>query len=114
MKAEIEEKKLENEEKTSRLTSKHSSEINEIKYQLQDSDNKKCELEKEVTKLQAKLTEQQHSKELQERITVLRSQADSADQKVKALTEENERLQEESISVSTLLLLVWFMSVVDE
>ncbi|BFZ07324.1 hypothetical protein BsWGS_10363 [Bradybaena similaris] len=100
LKAEIEEKKLENEEKTSRLMSKHSSELNEIKYQLQDSDNKKCELEKEVTKLQAKLTEQQHSKELQERITVLRSQADGADQKVKALTEENERLQEESVSQS--------------
>lgn len=101
MKAELAEKESEYEGRISRLTSKHSSELTDIKYQLQDSEQKKSEQAKELSKLQSKLTEHL---QLQEHITTLRSQNEVLEHKIKTLIDDKERLQEETLSVSNLMV----------
>ncbi|XP_035826923.1 serine/threonine-protein kinase MRCK alpha isoform X4 [Aplysia californica] len=100
LKAEIEKKESEHEDRVSRLSSKHGCELNEVKFQLKDTETKRSDLADEVARMQAKLTEQQNSKELQEQISTLQQQIETSDHKVKALTEDNERMQEESSSQS--------------
>ncbi|XP_059170466.1 serine/threonine-protein kinase MRCK alpha-like isoform X3 [Physella acuta] len=98
LKGEIENKKRENDETVTQLHSKYTSELNNLKYSLKESETKRSDLTDEIKRLQGKLTEQVKSKELHENIAVLQSQVDLAEAKIKALLEENERLLEESNS----------------
>ncbi|CAL1542564.1 unnamed protein product [Lymnaea stagnalis] len=94
LKAEV----AENEDTRAQLTSKYSTELNGIKYQLQESETKRSDLAEEIKRLQTKLTEQLNSKELKEQIATLQSQLETSENKIKALEDDNERLQEESTS----------------
>lgn len=100
LKAELEKKESEFESEKSRMTSKNTSEVNELKYQLTESETKKKDLGEEIERLKMKVAEQLNSKELQEHISTLRQQLDLSEQKVKTIQDDNERLQEESNSVS--------------
>ncbi|KAH9523079.1 Serine/threonine-protein kinase MRCK alpha, partial [Bulinus truncatus] len=98
LKAELEKKETENEEVVSRLTSKHATELKELQFQMQENETKRSELAEEILKLQSKLTEQLNAKELQEQLMQWKEQNENAENKIKALVEENEKLSEESVS----------------
>jgi len=98
LKAEIEKNESEHEDSVSRLSSRHASELSEARFQLKESETKRQDLSEEVTRLQAKVTEQLNNEVLVEQVTRLQSQVESSDHRVSTLTEENQRLQEESNS----------------
>ena len=103
LKADIEKKESEHEDVVARTSSKHASELSEIRYQLQDSETKRTDLSSEVKRLQARLSEQQQcSQDLQDQLSAnSKSQQDAQDSRMKDALEENERLQEELSSVSS-------------
>ncbi|KAK3713298.1 hypothetical protein RRG08_043878 [Elysia crispata] len=102
LKADIEKKESEHEDVVARTSSKHASELSEIRYQLQDSETKRTDLSSEVKRLQARLSEQQQcSQDLQDQLSAnSKSQQDAQDSRMKDALEENERLQEELSSQS--------------
>lgn len=100
LKAELEKKESEFESEKSRMSSKNISELNELKYQLSESETKKKDLQIEVERLKSRIAEQFNSKELQEHIGTLQQQLEISEQKMKTIQDDNERLQDECSSVS--------------
>lgn len=90
------------ESEISRMTSKHSQDIGELRFQLQDAEAKRSDLIAELDRLRVQLVKQTAAHDLNDQINQLQAHVDSANRKIKDLQDENERLQEENQSVCTI------------
>lgn len=100
MKAELEKKDFE----TDRLISKHSQEIGELKFQLQEVEGKYADATAEIERVRLQLAEQSAAQELRDQVSQLQAKVDASGRRLRDLKEDNNKLQQENQSVSIICL----------
>ena len=101
MKKELEKKDAETDETIDKLTSRHSHELGELKYQAQEAQGKLGEAQAEVERLRGQLDMQVEAREVREQVAQLQDQLLSTQARLTDTDEDNDRLREENLSVST-------------
>jgi len=102
---EIDRKDLEHDESLTRLNSKHQNEISDLNYHIQELEINKKELQNQINLLKAKQSDVDSIEELRTSVDQLKSRLEQEERKCEALTDENERLKDDLIYVSSFLLL---------
>ncbi|KAK3093861.1 hypothetical protein FSP39_021152 [Pinctada imbricata] len=95
LKAELERKDEDFEERRTRLTSKYQNEIGDLHFQISDLETKNRDLHKEVLSMKDKVNNQVAVEDLQNQLQRVRLQSEHSEREYSVIREENERLREE-------------------
>ncbi|XP_060574804.1 serine/threonine-protein kinase MRCK alpha-like isoform X2 [Ruditapes philippinarum] len=95
LKSEIDRKDLEREDSMLRMTSKHQTEISDLKYQLQELEMSKKDLQNEINLLKARQSEEDSIEELRTNISQLRIKLEQEERRCEVVLEENDRLKDD-------------------
>ncbi|XP_053397279.1 serine/threonine-protein kinase MRCK alpha-like isoform X2 [Mercenaria mercenaria] len=95
LKSEIDRKDLEREETLSRLMSKHQNEFSDLKYQMQELEMSKKDLQNEINLLKVRQNEEESIDELRTSLSQLRSRLEQEERRNISVLEENDRLKED-------------------
>ncbi|XP_076464041.1 serine/threonine-protein kinase MRCK alpha-like isoform X3 [Babylonia areolata] len=98
LKKELEKKDAEADETIDKLTSKHSQEVGELKYKVQEVENKRVETLAELERMRAQLSSQTAVNDLKDQMSHMETQMSYMTRRTRELQEDNERLQEENQS----------------
>jgi chromosome segregation ATPase len=86
-----------------RMTSKHQTEISDLKYQLQELEMSKKDLQNEINLLKARQSEEDSIEELRTNISQLRTKLEQEERRCEVVLEENDRLKDDLLLVSLLI-----------
>ncbi|KAL4238234.1 hypothetical protein ACF0H5_002946 [Mactra antiquata] len=97
LKTEIDRKDLEREETLTRMSSKYQNELSDLRYQIQELDMSKKDLQNEINLLKVKQSDEESLEELKTSISQLRSRLEQEERRSTSLMEENEHLKDDLI-----------------